>query len=139
MSHYRVVVLPGDGIGPEVTAEAVRVLEAAAELHGLSLTLEEHEIGAAGVAAFGDSLPPSPAAASEWWPTAPSSTASTRVTPAAVAGGSESPASATPAAPTANSRASSVKLWTSAAACSTRSASAVTSGPIPSPGSTAMV
>ena len=63
MSHHRVVVLPGDGIGPEVTAEAVRVLEAAAELHGLTLSLEEHEIGAAGVAAFGDSLPASTAAA----------------------------------------------------------------------------
>ena len=63
MSHRRVVVLPGDGIGPEVTAEAVRVLEAAAELHGLTLSLEEHEIGAAGVAAFGDSLPASTAAA----------------------------------------------------------------------------
>jgi 3-isopropylmalate dehydrogenase len=63
VSHYRIAVLPGDGIGPEVTAEAVRVLEAAAELHGFTLTLEEHAVGAAGVAASGDSLPPSTAAA----------------------------------------------------------------------------
>ena len=29
-----IAVLPGDGIGPEVTAEAVKVLRAAAELFG---------------------------------------------------------------------------------------------------------
>src|SRR5919199_1935883 len=28
MAHYTIVVLPGDGIGPEVTAEAVKVLRA---------------------------------------------------------------------------------------------------------------
>ncbi|MGL5462657.1 MAG: isocitrate/isopropylmalate family dehydrogenase, partial [Aeromonas veronii] len=27
MSSYRIAVLPGDGIGPEVMAEAVKVLE----------------------------------------------------------------------------------------------------------------
>ena len=31
MGHYTIAVLGGDGIGPEVTAEAVRVLQAVAE------------------------------------------------------------------------------------------------------------
>ena len=34
MKQYTIAVLPGDGIGPEVTAEALRVLRAAAELFG---------------------------------------------------------------------------------------------------------
>ncbi|MBI4390265.1 MAG: 3-isopropylmalate dehydrogenase, partial [candidate division NC10 bacterium] len=31
MGTYRIAVLPGDGIGPEVTAEALKVLRAAEE------------------------------------------------------------------------------------------------------------
>lgn len=50
-------VLPGDGIGPEVTAEAVRVLGAVADLYGFRLTIDEYPIGAAGVAAAGEALP----------------------------------------------------------------------------------
>jgi 3-isopropylmalate dehydrogenase len=57
MTAYRVAVLPGDGIGPEVTAEAVRVLEAAGERFGFGLELEYCAIGAAGVAAAGEPLP----------------------------------------------------------------------------------
>jgi tartrate dehydrogenase/decarboxylase / D-malate dehydrogenase len=34
MQHYQIVVLPGDGIGPEVITESVQTLEALAELHG---------------------------------------------------------------------------------------------------------
>jgi isocitrate/isopropylmalate dehydrogenase len=37
VSRYTIAVLPGDGIGPEVTTEALRVLHAAAELHGFTL------------------------------------------------------------------------------------------------------
>ena len=58
MSRYSIAVLPGDGIGPEVTAEAVRVLGAAADLFGHRLDLAEYPIGAAGVAAAGTALPP---------------------------------------------------------------------------------
>jgi 3-isopropylmalate dehydrogenase len=63
MTRYSIAVLPGDGIGPEVTAEAVRVLEAAASLHGFGLILREYAVGAAGVAQAGDSLPTETAAA----------------------------------------------------------------------------
>ena len=44
----QIAVLPGDGIGPEVTHEAVQVLEAvAAHLTDYDLQLTEHSVGAA--------------------------------------------------------------------------------------------
>jgi len=52
----RIVVLAGDGIGPEVTREARRVLEAVAPKHGLSLDFEEHRIGGASIDADGTPL-----------------------------------------------------------------------------------
>ena len=57
MKRFTLAVLPGDGIGPEVTAEAVKVLRAAADLFGYGLDTEEYAVGAAGVAASGDALP----------------------------------------------------------------------------------
>ena len=58
MKEFTVAVLPGDGIGPEVTAEAVRVLIAAADLYGYRIRTAEYAIGAAGVAEAGVALPP---------------------------------------------------------------------------------
>jgi 3-isopropylmalate dehydrogenase len=58
MTRYAVAVLPGDGIGPEVTAEAVRVLRAAGDLFGFTIATSEYAVGAAGVAQAGSSLPP---------------------------------------------------------------------------------
>ncbi|MHA6719181.1 3-isopropylmalate dehydrogenase [Sphingomonas sp. RS6] len=49
-----IAVLPGDGIGPEVTTEARRVLEAL----DLGLTFEEAPVGGAGYLASGRPLPP---------------------------------------------------------------------------------
>lgn len=43
---YSIVVLPGDGIGPEVVAAAREVLDAATERHGLSVKYAYHEAGA---------------------------------------------------------------------------------------------
>ncbi len=57
MTRFSLAVLPGDGIGPEVTAEALKVLRAAADLFGYRLDIEEYAVGAAGVAESGDSLP----------------------------------------------------------------------------------
>lgn len=51
----KVAVLPGDGIGPEVTAEAVGVLEA---LGLTGLTLTHADVGAAALRAHGHPLPP---------------------------------------------------------------------------------
>jgi 3-isopropylmalate dehydrogenase len=50
-------ILPGDGIGPEVTAQAVLVLEAVAKKFGHQLQLQEKNIGGAALAASDDPLP----------------------------------------------------------------------------------
>ncbi len=42
----RIAVIPGDGIGPEVTAEAVRVLELLGETHGVRLDFRHFDWGA---------------------------------------------------------------------------------------------
>jgi 3-isopropylmalate dehydrogenase len=57
MKEFAIAVLPGDGIGPEVTAEAVRVLTAVADLFGYRMKTAEYAIGAAGVAEAGEALP----------------------------------------------------------------------------------
>lgn len=57
MSHF--VLLPGDGIGPEVVAEAKKVLETVAIRYELNFTFEEHLIGGAAIEATGDPLPSS--------------------------------------------------------------------------------
>jgi 3-isopropylmalate dehydrogenase len=46
---HRILVLPGDGIGPEVTREARRVLEAVSARFGLGLEFEEAAIGGASI------------------------------------------------------------------------------------------
>ncbi len=43
---YRVPVIPGDGIGPEIMAEGQKVLEAAAEKHGFELEWIMYPLGA---------------------------------------------------------------------------------------------
>jgi len=53
----KIAVLPGDGVGPEVTAQAVKVLRALAGGQW-SLELEEAPIGAAGIEVTGVALPP---------------------------------------------------------------------------------
>ena len=50
----KIAVLPGDGVGPEVVAEAVKVLRALGEL---KLDLHEALVGGAGYDASGDPLP----------------------------------------------------------------------------------
>jgi 3-isopropylmalate dehydrogenase len=53
----KIAILPGDGIGPEIVAEARKVLDALAR-DGLPLELEEAPIGGAGYDAAGHPLPP---------------------------------------------------------------------------------
>ena len=50
--------LPGDGIGPEVVAEASRCLEAIAAKFGHAFELRQSAVGAAAMDAHGDPLPP---------------------------------------------------------------------------------
>src|SRR5579871_6779627 len=55
--HLKITVLPGDGIGPEVTEQAVLVLRAVAESFGHQLQLQEKAIGGAALTAANDPLP----------------------------------------------------------------------------------
>ena len=59
MRQHRVVLLPGDGIGPEITAVAQRMLEAVGERHGFQLSFNEQPIGGAAIDATGEPLPAS--------------------------------------------------------------------------------
>ena len=53
-----VALFPGDGIGPEVTGEAVAVLEAVVPRHDVRLTFSSGMIGGAAIDATGQPLPP---------------------------------------------------------------------------------
>lgn len=63
MTTFNVAVLRGDGIGPEVIAEAERVLEVVSTRFKVEIALSHHPIGAAAVASAGDPLPPETRAA----------------------------------------------------------------------------
>ncbi len=58
MTEFTLAVLPGDGIGQEVTPQAVRVLQAVAPASGLRLQFEQALIGGAAIDATGTPLPP---------------------------------------------------------------------------------
>ncbi|QQE65147.1 3-isopropylmalate dehydrogenase [Leptolyngbya sp. BL0902] len=56
-SSYRITLLPGDGIGPEIMAVAVDVLKAVGRQMDLSFEFEEALIGGAAIDATGEPLP----------------------------------------------------------------------------------
>src|SRR5918993_2169870 len=55
--RLKIALLPGDGIGPEVTMEAVRVLRAVADIYGHNFEFAEHLIGGAAIKQTGTPLP----------------------------------------------------------------------------------
>lgn len=57
MADYRITVIPGDGIGPEVTKSACEVLQLVAEKSGHSFTFEEAMAGGIAYDTCGDPLP----------------------------------------------------------------------------------
>lgn len=57
MGAHRILCLPGDGIGPEVVAEAERVIACLKRDFGLAVEIEHAAIGGAGYEAAGDPLP----------------------------------------------------------------------------------
>jgi 3-isopropylmalate dehydrogenase len=52
----KIAVIPGDGVGPEVVREALRVLELASEKHCLSLDYEEFPLGAGNYLSTGETV-----------------------------------------------------------------------------------
>ncbi|HEV7869355.1 MAG TPA: 3-isopropylmalate dehydrogenase, partial [Chthoniobacteraceae bacterium] len=57
MKSYQVAVLPGDGIGPEVMAEAARVLEVVQAKFDFHLELHEARVGGIAIDVDGEALP----------------------------------------------------------------------------------
>ncbi len=56
---YKIAVMPGDGTGPEVTAEAVKVLKTAATKFGFRVDLTEFDFGGERYKRTGETLPDS--------------------------------------------------------------------------------
>ena len=56
MSHYQIAVLPGDGIGPEVVAEATRALSAIGERFGHRMELSRALVGQAAIETEGEAI-----------------------------------------------------------------------------------
>ena len=63
MKTYRIALLPGDGVGPEVTNAAREVLESVAETYDRRFAFETHPIGGAAIDSVGEPLPDSTLAA----------------------------------------------------------------------------
>jgi 3-isopropylmalate dehydrogenase len=59
MKTYKIAVMPGDGTGPEVTAEAVKVLKAASAKFGFKADLTEFDFGGERYKRTGETLPDS--------------------------------------------------------------------------------
>src|SRR5438094_398219 len=55
--RLNIVVLPGDGVGPEVTEQAVSVLREVAGIHGHSFHFQEYAVGGEAIRAGGSALP----------------------------------------------------------------------------------
>jgi len=53
MSKHTITLIPGDGIGPEIVAATVRIIEAS----GVEVEWETHIIGAQALEKFGTTLP----------------------------------------------------------------------------------
>lgn len=56
MKNYKVTLIPGDGIGPEIVAEAVKVLDAAGEKFGYSLDYTKILMGGCSIDEYGEPL-----------------------------------------------------------------------------------
>ena len=59
MTSFRITLLPGDGIGPEITAVARQLLDAVSNRHGFGLVYDEQPMGGAAIDATGQPLPAS--------------------------------------------------------------------------------
>src|SRR5437868_11821840 len=57
MKNFKVAALAGDGIGPEVMREAIKVLRAVEKKFGFQFEITEAPVGWAGIDAAGEALP----------------------------------------------------------------------------------
>ena len=63
--HANIVVLPGDGIGPEIVSATLPVLEAVAARYGHTFAFQEHDIGGIAIDRHGEPLPAATLAAAQ--------------------------------------------------------------------------
>jgi 3-isopropylmalate dehydrogenase len=56
--HFKIAVLPGDGIGPEIVDSALKVLDVIAKKYGLTFEYKFGLVGGAAIDETGDPLPP---------------------------------------------------------------------------------
>ena len=55
--NYKITVLPGDGIGPDIIAEALKILELIGEKYGHSFSFTEADLGGIAIDRHGEPLP----------------------------------------------------------------------------------
>ena len=55
--EYKIARIPGDGIGPEISEEAVRILSRIGELYGHTFAFTEVDAGGVAIDKYGDPLP----------------------------------------------------------------------------------
>ncbi len=137
---HRITILAGDGIGPEVMSESLRLLDAVEAKFGFTVARSEHLVGGAAIDATGHPLPPETVAASEAAdaihfgpPTEPKRMASAFSQACTVSGGSGWPVASIAAPPTRCSLREMENPNFASAASRIRTASVMTSGPMPSP------
>ena len=44
MASYRIALIPGDGVGAEITEDAVRVLDAAGDINGFEVATDSFDL-----------------------------------------------------------------------------------------------
>ena len=59
MKKYKIAVIPGDGTGPEVVAEGLKVLKTASEKYGFKYELVHYDLGGERYLKTGETLPDS--------------------------------------------------------------------------------
>ena len=59
MTTHRIAVIPGDGVGPEVTAEATKAIASAADRFGFGVEFTDYDLGGRRYLATGEVLPDS--------------------------------------------------------------------------------
>jgi 3-isopropylmalate dehydrogenase len=59
MKTYKIAVLAGDGIGPEVMAESIKVLDAVGRKHGFGFDYKPADVGGCAIDRHGEALPAS--------------------------------------------------------------------------------
>ena len=54
---FKLLICPGDGIGPEITAQVKKLLPDISKIYGKNFEYEEALIGASGIKAHGSNVP----------------------------------------------------------------------------------